>query len=171
MEVYKDIEGYECYKISNYGNVKSLNYLHTHKEKLLKTVKDCNGYLVVGLCKQGKSQNHYVHRLVAKAFIDNPNKLPEINHKDEDKTNNHVTNLEWCDRKYNINYGTHTERSTLSRSKQVMCVETGVVYPSLCEAARQLNLKEGDISRCCNGIRNTCGGFHWSFLDQEIGYN
>ena len=169
-EIFKDIEGYEGYQISNYGNVKSLGNDKTRKEKVLKPAKDKYGYLYVNLSKQGKVKKHFVHRLVAQVFIDNPNNLPEINHKDEDKTNNHITNLEWCDRKYNINYGTHNQRSAESRinhqntSKQVLCVETGKIYISTNEVQRQLNLKQGDISRCCNGKRKTCGGYTWCYV-------
>lgn len=166
-ENFKDIAGYEgLYQISNLGNVRSLKF---GKERILKT-GDIKGYLVVGLCKEGVQKNHLVHRLVAEAFIDNPNNLPEVNHKDEDKTNNHVTNLEWCDNIYNINYGTHTERSVQSRrnnkkqSKQVLCVETGIIYPSAREVYRQLGFNNSHICSCCNGKRNTCGGYNWKYV-------
>lgn len=165
MEIYKDIEGYEqLYQISNYGNVKSLKY---NKEKILKPAKLKNGYLQVTLCKEEKRKQHYIHRLVGEAFIDNPNNYKQVNHKDENPANNNVSNLEWCTNEYNINYGTRTEKT----SKKVMCIETGVVYPSASEVQRQLGFAQTNISSVCNGIRNTCGGFHWSFLDQEIGYN
>ena len=159
-EIYKDIEGYKGYQISNHGNVKSLNYNRTGKEKILKPAKDKNGYLMVCLRKQGKSQTHYIHRFVAQAFIPNPNNYLEINHRDEDKANNCVSNLEWCDRKHNINYGTRNEKL----SKQVLCVETGVVYPSIMEVERELGFNNGNVVKCCNGKRKTCGGYTWRYV-------
>ena len=118
-EIWKPIEGYEgLYEVSSYGRVRSLDrYVKTcyeayklHKGKILSPAKDKNGYLKVHLCCNGKHNIIRVHRLVCKAFIPNPDNLPEVNHKDEDKTNNSVDNLEWCDRSYNISYGTRTER-------------------------------------------------------------
>lgn len=161
-EIWKDIEGYEgLYQISNLGNVKTLNYNHTGKEKILKPKKDKYGYLEVGLYKEGKRKIYKIHRLVAEAFIPNPNKLPEVNHKDENKTNNHITNLEFCDRKYNCNYGTRNEKL----SKQVMCLETGVVYPSTMEVQRQFGFRNSDISLTCNGKQQTAYGFHWKYVN------
>ena len=118
-EEWRPIEGYEgLYEVSSYGRVRSLDrYVKTcyeayklHKGKILSPAKDKNGYLKVHLCCNGKHNIIRVHRLVCKAFIPNPDNLPEVNHKDEDKTNNSVDNLEWCDRSYNISYGTRTER-------------------------------------------------------------
>lgn len=157
MEIYKDIEGYEGYKISNYGNVKSLKF---GKEKILKQTKDKDGYLYVGLCKQGKIKMCKVHRLVAKAFIANPNNLQQVNHKDENKTNNNVTNLEWCTNEYNINYGTRNQRA----SKQVICLETGVIYPSLKEVKRQLGFAQSYISFACRGKRKRAYGYTWKYV-------
>ena len=103
-EIWKDIEGYEgLYKISNMGRVKSIKF---NKEKILFLQKDKYGYLRVGLRKMGKLKNYFVHRLVAEAFIPNPNNLPIVNHKDENKQNNCVENLEWCTVKYNNSYAT-----------------------------------------------------------------
>lgn len=117
-EIWKDIEGYEgCYQVSNFGNVKSLNYMHTGKEQILKLKTKKSGYLQVNLCKDGKIKTYTIHRLVAKAFVENPDNLPQVNHIDEDKTNNRFDNLEWCDQKYNNNYGTHNIRVTESRRK------------------------------------------------------
>lgn len=164
IEIFKDIEGYEGYQISNYGRVKSLNYNRTGKEKILKPTKDKKNYLRVDLSKQGKRKQYQIHRLVAQAFLDNPNNYEQINHKNEIKTDNRVENLEWCTPKQNNNYGTRNKRIAESKSKQVMCVETGVIYISTNEVQRQLNLKQGDISRCCNGKRKTCGGFHWCYV-------
>ena len=159
-EIFKDIEGYfGLYQVSNLGNIKSLKY---GKERILKPAKDKNKYSIVCLCKQGKMKNHKVHRLVAQAFIPNPNNLPQINHKDENPSNNCVLNLEWCTADYNHNYGTHNERVGASntnnpkRSKQVLCVETNKIYPSTMEVERQLGFSRGNISSACIGKRKTC---------------
>lgn len=163
MEIFKDIKGYKgLYQVSTHGNVKALGNggSNASKEKILKPNKDKKGYLMVGLCKQGKRKMCKIHRLVAMVFIENPNNFREINHKDEDKTNNRVTNLEWCDRKHNINYGTRTEKC----SKQVLCLETDKTYPSTMEVKRQLGLNTGNISQCCNGKRKTCGGYTWKYV-------
>lgn len=158
MEIWKNIEGFEnLYQVSNYGRVKSLKY---GKEKILKPFKDKDNYLRVILCKQGKPKLYLIHRLVAQAFIPNPNNYPQVNHKDEVKTNNCVSNLEFCTAKYNINYGTRTKKT----SKQVLCVETGKIYSSLSEVYRQLGFAQSNISSVCNGLRNTCGGFHWRYV-------
>ena len=110
-EEWRDIDFYEgLYQVSNLGRVKSLGNDKTKKEKILKFGKNKNGYLIVVLCKNGKRKNSKVHRLVATAFIDNPSNFTMINHKDEDKTNNIVDNLEFCDAKYNLNYGTCQQR-------------------------------------------------------------
>lgn len=160
IEIFKDIEGYEgLYQISNYGNVKSLNFNRTGKEKILKPTKNSDGYLQICLHKQG-IKKHYIHRLVAQAFIENPNNLPQVNHKDEDKTNNYIENLEWCERKYNINYGTRTDKC----SKQVLCVETGVVYPSTIEVERQLGFNNANIGKCCNGRYKQAYGYTWCYV-------
>lgn len=154
IEIFKDIEGYEgIYQVSNLGNVKSLRF---GKEKILKPVKDGKKYLCVILYKQGKHKQYKIHRLVAQAFIPNSQNLPQINHKDEDKTNNQVNNLEWCDCQYNIDY---------SQSKQVLCLETGIIYPSLSEVYRQLGFSQGYISLACNGKYKQAYGFHWKYVN------
>lgn len=162
-EIFKEIEGYEnLYQISNLGNVKSLGNGNSNnsKEKILKPTKDKKGYLYVDLYKQGKRKTYKVHRLVAKVFIENPNNLPQVNHKDEDKTNNAVENLEFCDAKYNINYGTRNEKI----SKQLMCLETGKIYTSTREVQKQLGFSHSNISRCCLGKSKTCGGYTWCYV-------
>lgn len=116
-EIWKDIIGYEGkYQVSNLGNVRSLNYLNQKGfVKILKQSKHNKNsagiyYKMVTLCSNGKEQMKSVHRLVAEAFIENPENLPFINHKDENPSNNHISNLEWCTNKYNCNYGTKKER-------------------------------------------------------------
>lgn len=114
-EVWKPVVGYESrYLVSNMGRVFSLI-----KDKMLSMSKLNTGYLVVTLYDGSTKKNTYIHRIVAQAFLDNPNNLPEVNHKDEDKSNNMVDNLEWCTSKYNSNFGTRTTRlsSTLSKKK------------------------------------------------------
>ena len=163
-EIFKDIEGYEnLYQISNLGIVKALGNgkSNNSKERILKQIKDKNGYLFVNLYKQGKKIQYYVHRLVAMAFIENPNNFRELNHIDEDKTNNCVSNLEWCTREYNIKYGTRTEKT----SKRVLCVETGKIYPSTRELERQLGFYNSNISKCCNGRYKQAYGFHWRYVN------
>lgn len=116
-QIWKDIEGYEgLYQVSNTGKVRSLNYRHTGKTKVLKQHTKDNGYKRIGLNRNGKRTNYFIHRLVAQAFIPNPNNYPIINHKDENKTNNAVWNLEWCTYEYNNNYGTIKEK--LSKAKK-----------------------------------------------------
>ena len=118
-EIWKEIEGYEGkYEVSNLGNVRSLKYARSNKVKLLKQASD-HGYKRVNLFKNGKRKSHWVHRLVAIAFLPNPNNLPQVNHKDENKTNNRMDNLEWCTIKYNMNYGTRNERQSKSLSKRM----------------------------------------------------
>lgn len=113
-EMWKDILGYEgLYQVSNLGDVRSLKYAGGNKVKMLKQAT-VNGYKRVSLVKNGKGKNYLVHRLVAIAFIPNPDNLPIVNHKNEDKTNNNVNNLEWCTQEYNINYGTRNERASES---------------------------------------------------------
>lgn len=110
-EYWKPIIGYEnLYKISNLGNVLSLR-----KNSILKHHMITGGYFVVQLSKNGKSRNWLVHRLVAEAFIDNPNRLPEINHKDENPSNNAASNLEWCSHKYNMNYNNLGKRAIIQK--------------------------------------------------------
>lgn len=181
MEEWKDIKGYEgLYQVSNLGRVKSLNRTSTHskgyiahyKEKILKQSFERNGYARVGLSKYGKTKLYYIHVLVAEAFINNPDNLPEVNHIDEDKTNNCVDNLEWCNHKYNSIHGTRANRISKAMtnnkkvSKQVLCIETGVIYSSVHEAGRQMNLDFSEIATVCRGYRNrkTAGGYHWKYV-------
>ena len=119
IEEWRPIEGYEgLYEVSSYGRVRSLDrYVKSkgesyrlHKGRVLSPIKDTGDYLKVDLCCNGKCKTINVHKLVAEAFLPNPDNLPEVNHIDEDKINNRVDNLEWCDRSYNISYGTRTER-------------------------------------------------------------
>ena len=105
-EIWKDIKDYPNYQVSNLGNVKNIK-----TNKILKPFNTSNEYLKVALSKNGISKQFFIHRIVAKAFIPNPNNLPEVNHiKEFEKTNNKVDNLEWCNHSYNQNYGTRNKR-------------------------------------------------------------
>ena len=134
IEEWRPIVGYEgLYEVSNTGQVRSLDmYLkckgksyRLQKGKVLSPVKNKDGYLLVNLHCNGKIQHKTIHRLAAQAFIPNPDNLPEVNHKDEDKTNNSVDNLEWCDRSYNNNYGTTNIRRRETLIKNGYCTGLG----------------------------------------------
>lgn len=178
MEEWRDIEGYEgLYQVSNTGKVKSLNYRKTGKEKILKPYDNGYGYLKVKLCKDGKDTSCKVHRLVAQAFLENPDDLPEVNHKNEDKTDNRVENLEWCNRSYNVNHGTRNKRvaekniNNSKTSKPVIGINkvSGLIveFPSLCEASRQTGIDHGHICHCLKGRLKSAGGFYWIYSESE----
>lgn len=157
----KDVIGYEgLYAITSCGKVWSYK-----SKKFLKPRKTIDGYLLVNLYKNGKQKTYYVHRLVSEAYIPNPDNLPQVNHKNEDKTINHVNNLEWISVKNNINYGTRTERAAAATSKPVYCVELDKTFQSGKAAARELKLNNSYISACCNGRIKTTGGYHFQFAE------
>ena len=129
-EIWKDILGYEgLYQVSSFGRVRSLDRyveysngrIHLHKGKVLSLLKGEYGYIQVSLYYNRKMYKKYVHRLVAEAFLLNPDNLPEVNHIDEDKSNNSVDNLEWCTAKYNNNYGTARIRAKETAIKNGNC--------------------------------------------------
>lgn len=173
-EEWRDIPGFEgLYKVSNKGEVKSLNYRRTNRERILKPGKDRNGYFQLLLYKKGKIKNMQIHRLVAQAFIPNPYNLPQVNHRNECKTDNRVENLEFCTQEYNLKYGSHNDRvvkaniNNPKKSKSVICIETGKIYPSTMEAQRQLGFPHQHIVSCCNkkyGHKTVCG-FHFEYVE------
>lgn len=181
VEIWKDIVDYEnLYQVSSIGRIKSLrrkekikNGYRTIRERILKPAKDKKGYLRVVLCKEGIQKTMKVHRLVCEAFLPNPLNLPQINHKDECKTNNRVDNLEFCDNMYNSNYGTKNERSSKAhtgvyntkKSKKVKCIDTGKIYPSASEVQRQLGFAKSNICNCCRGKYKQAYGYHWSYVE------
>ena len=121
-EIWKDILGYEgLYQVSSFGRVRSLDRYdsnnHFLKGRILRLCADAKGYLIVGLWSNNKKKMYKVHRMVAESFIPNPDNLPIINHKDENPSNDNVDNLEWCDYKYNNNYGTARERARNTKLK------------------------------------------------------
>ena len=160
-EIWKDIEGFEgYYMVSNLGNVKSLNYRHTGKEKILKPSDNGHGYLKVGLFKDGKRKDCRINRLVAIAFIPNPYNLPEVNHIDHCRINNNVENLEWCTSQYNVEY---------SQAKAIIGIDkiTGLIveFSSIMEASRQTGTNQSHITKCCKGKLKSCGGFYWHYAN------
>lgn len=162
MEVWKPVVDYEnLYEVNNYGDIRSL---YSKKKNILKPYINRKGYKVVTLCKNGEQKTLLVHRLVAKAFIPNPDNLPCINHKDENGSNNNVSNLEWCSYLYNNTYGTRLTKHITKISKPVRCIETGVVYSSACSAQRETGIRQGDISQCCHHQRKSTGGYTWEFI-------
>lgn len=118
MEEWRSVIDYEgIYEVSNMGRVRSIVADEHYRARILKPALHLRGYLFVNLYKNGKRKPRTIHRLVAKAFIPNPDNLPEVNHKDEDKTNNNVENLEWCTKSHNCSYGTHIARAIETRNK------------------------------------------------------
>ena len=167
-EVWKDIEEYEgLYQVSNLGRVKSLNYNNTKKEKIIKTLNN-RGYLKVILCKNNECKNFLIHRLVANAFIENPNNYNEINHIDECKTNNIVNNLEWCNRKYNINYGSGNKRRGEKHKKPIYCLETDKIYNSAKQASEELNIKRENIVNVLRGRQKQAKGYTFRYVSQVL---
>ena len=159
---WRDIEGYEgLYKVSEYGDVMSMNYRHTGEKRLISKAKNNSGYIFVTLWKNGNHKTVLVHRLVATAFCEGADYFPEVNHIDEDKTNNHYSNLEWCSRKYNINYGTRNEK----QAKKIRCVELDMIFESVNAAANYINRTGASISNCLIGNQKTSGNYHWEYVD------
>lgn len=179
-EQWLPIDGYDGYEVSNYGRVKSLNYNKTKQERILKQGTTKYGYQLVMLCNGGKHKMFSVHRLVAMAFIPNPNNYPLVNHKDEVKTNNHVENLEWCTAEYNNNYGTVRERCSGENhpmygkfgkkhhsSKQIIQLTlSGEVvrkWDCIADVTRELGYHNTNISACCKGRYKSAHGYKWRY--------
>ena len=172
MEEWKDIKGYEgLYQISNTGLVKRILSIKCKTERILQQGTQKTGYNYVNLSKNNKTCTKRVHRLVAEAFIPNPLCFSEVNHKDEDKSNNNVENLEWCTREYNLNYGARSKKFSRTRGKAVQCIETKHIYSSARSASRDTGIYQSSISRCCNkeyGFK-TAGGYHWEYVKKKNG--
>lgn len=167
MEIWKDIAGYEgLYQVSNLGRVKSLNYGRTGVEKVLALKRVGYSYYGVNLYASPKHPvTHYIHRLVAQAFIPNPHGYPQVNHQDEDTTNNAVDNLEWCMPKENLEYGTRTVRATEKTSKAIVQIKDGKIiriWKSGAEAGRHGFLPT-KIAQCCRGKKHSHHGYEWRY--------
>lgn len=180
-EVWRDVVSYEGqYQVSNKGNVRSVDRInHIGKRYsgiILKPIDRRDGYLQVGLYKNGKRKIKLIHRLVLEAFVENPNNLPEVNHKDENPSNNELSNLEWCDARYNSNYGTRNER--IRKKVRAVNVETGEVvkFNSTHEAGRK-GYDQSGVAASCRGDYNdgkgkligdghTYRGYRWSYIEE-----
>ena len=177
-ESWKDIRGSDgLYKISNKGKVYSVK-----SNKFLSQTKNHKGYFLVTIFVHGVRKTITVHRLVADAFLENPNNYPQINHKDEDKTNNNVENLEWCTCSYNVKYGNGylkrkekksylyaikaTKKKVIQMDKNFNIIH---IWDSISDAGRTLGINISDISNCClkRKYRHTAGGYRWSFVQEE----
>jgi len=158
----KDIKGYEgLYAVTSCGRVWSYS-----SNKFLKFINK-DGYFRVNLYKNNKRKQYFVHRLVAETYIPNKENLPEVNHKDEDKTHNYINNLEWCTREYNLNYGTHNERVSKSLKKNVRtvrCIENNKIYTNYDQIRKELHIDRENIRKnMSRSVKNGCslGGYHF----------
>lgn len=157
----KDIAGYEgLYAVTSCGKVWSYKRKKFKAQRLRK-----DGYMDINLYKDGKSKSFLTHRLVAQAYLPNPLGLSDVNHLDENRAHNWVNNLQWCSHKDNTNYGTHNERIAKARSKPIYCVELDKTFESATKAAEELNLHQGNITKCCKGKRKTAGKLHWEYAE------
>lgn len=158
-EIFLDVEGYETlYEISNLGNVRNKTSGRLLKPKKSKTHK---GYLSITLSKNGIHKGYLIHRLVAKAFIPNPNNLPQVNHKDCNRANNNVDNLEWCSVQYNNEYSLAKPVAQYTLDGKFIAK-----YKSLHEAERQTGIHQTSISSFLHGYKkySHAGGFIWKYV-------
>lgn len=183
-EIWKDIKGFEGkYQVSNFGNVRSLNYRGHGYEKNLTPKTNNNGYIWYLLSKERKTYPMLSHRLVAEVFIENPNSLPEVNHKDENPKNNHVDNLEWCTRKYNAVYSMERHPKRYENCKRtnkefkpriskhyyrkINQLELSGEFVKQWDNQRQIYNETGffpdSIRKCCEGKRKTAHGYKWEY--------
>ena len=172
IEIWRDIPGYAgIYQISNFGRVRNLNWHKSHKTKILNLKPDNSGYVKLRIKKEKTLK---VHRLVALAFIPNPDGLPQINHKNENKADNRVENLEWCTAQYNVLYNGNAQmigKKLLNGpcSKPVAMIDTKTgeilrVFPSTTEIERQLGFDRSNINKCCRKERKIANGYGWEFI-------
>lgn len=174
-EEWKKIEGYDWYEVSTFGRIRSLSKGCCHM-KILKPYLNKGGYFEISLYgdKEKKRKVYRIHRIVAETFIENTNNYQFVNHKDENKTNNRVDNLEWCTHQYNDSYGTRGERiskklknhSGMSKKVEQLTMDGKHVefYPSVGEASRQTGFNRSHIANCCRGILKHHKYFVWRYV-------
>ena len=170
-EIWKVIPNYENYEASNFGRIRSIDRVVKRdryttrkiKGKILQQFAKNSGYLQVNLSKNSKIETKTVHRLVAITFLENTNNYTDVNHKDENKHNNNINNLEWCTRKYNMNYN----KLPLKKYKKVLKFNKEgcllCIYTSLKEAAELSNLSKSTISGYCNNLHKDPNGYIWKY--------
>ena len=173
-EEWRDVVGYEGrYQVSSTGRVKSLKRKdclgRTIRERMLKPCDNGRGYLYISLSDgTGEHKRHYIHRLVGEAFVPNPLEKEDVNHKDENPSNNHASNLEWLTHKENLNYGMRNERVAKANSKPVaQYTKDGAfikVWGSAAEVKRQLGFNHSNIIQVAKGNRKTACGFIWRYV-------
>ena len=160
VETFVEIEGFENYEISNLGKVRNIK-----SGRMLKPHLNHNGYLKHHLYRHDKQKELFLHRIIAIAFIDNPGKKPQVNHIDENKLNNDLSNLEWCTAKENLIHGTRTKRAAEKLSKKVIQLDLNDnvlnEFESMRQAERETGVLVGNISSCCNGKTKSAGGYKW----------
>ena len=177
MEQWKEISGYEgYYEVSNYGNVRSIPHKVNTKSgkqrnspgRVLAQKITKNGYKQVHLSKGNESHYKSVHRLVASAFVPNPDRLPQVNHKDENKTNNYADNLEWMTASDNCKHGHRNDTMVEQRSRSVerLMGDVTVTYNSIHSAAEETGVSAAHICQCRRGERETTGGTRWRYADE-----
>lgn len=156
----KPVLGFPRYTVTSNGDVFNQDGL------MLKQEKTKNGYLRVSLSNDEiKHKRMSVHRLVAEAFIPNPDGLPQVDHKNEIKTDNRVNNLRWSTPLDNLTHSKVIEKASEAKFTKVRCPTTGEIYESVKEAADSLGLHHSNIVACCNGRRHTCGGMKWEYVE------
>lgn len=178
MEIWKSIPGYEgLYELNNNGVVRMVGRKKRHRNGTLIDVpqKILSQFLVCGYMRvklrdaNGKTKLHSVHRLVADVFIPNPHRLPQVNHKDENKLNNNVHNLEWCTAKYNTNYGNGILKCSTKRMVPVAQLnennEIVDTWPGVTFAAEKTGIQQSSISCCLHGKLKHAGGYKWKYLN------
>lgn len=150
----------------NYSIFKDGTVINNISGKALKPVEGRNGYKVVNLYKNKMRSQFYIHRLLAIHFINNPQNFPYINHKDENKSNNSLDNLEWCTASYNLNYGTRSIRQAQTQGHSVKAFKNGILVGSFYsekQCARELNINSSHVSQAVRGLRKTAGGYTFEY--------
>ncbi|ARM65540.1 HNH endonuclease [Lactococcus phage R31] len=160
VETFVKIEGFENYEVSNQGKVRNIK-----SGRVLKTSLNNNGYLRLFLCENNKRKHLYLHRIIATAFIDNPDEKPCVNHIDENKLNNDLSNLEWCTVRENLIHGTRIKRAAEKCFKKIIQLDLNDnvlnEFESMTQAEKKTGVLLKYISSCCNGKRKSAGGFKW----------
>lgn len=183
MEVWKDVVGYEGrYQVSNQGRVKSLDSVDSigraKTGKVISVKRNNRGYVQVHLHRDGKCAMKLMHRIVAEAFIDNPNGYDQVNHINENKADNQVENLEWCTNMYNRHHGSGIERMARNRDYKLVVANvnkaiaqidkmgnTVNIWKNISEAKRHTGVNDTSISFCCRGKQRTAGGYFWRYAE------